>query len=80
MIVVTGATGQLGRGIVEQLLQRAEATRLGVSVRDPEKARDLAARGVHVRQGDFADPAGLHHSFEDATQILMVSSNAIAAA
>lgn len=76
MIVVTGATGQLGRAIVQQLVARLPADQIGVSVRDPEKASDLAALGVRVRQGDFRDPASLTHAFEDATQVLMVSSNA----
>ncbi|WP_216320450.1 SDR family oxidoreductase [Deinococcus aestuarii] len=76
MIIVTGATGQLGRAIVEQLTARLPATQVGASVRDPEKAADLEALGVRVRQGDFRDPASLTHAFEGATQVLMVSSNA----
>ncbi|MER7841330.1 NAD(P)H-binding protein [Streptomyces sp. NPDC096040] len=73
MIIVTGATGQLGSQIVERLLDRVPAERVGVSVRDPEKARSLADRGVRVRQGSFTDPAGLAHAFEGATQVLVVS-------
>ncbi len=73
MIIVTGATGQLGRGIVEQLLARVPPDQVGVSVRDPEKAGAFAARGVRVRRGDFADPASLKYAFEGATQVLIVS-------
>ncbi|GMU03647.1 NAD(P)H-binding protein [Corallococcus caeni] len=76
MIVVTGATGQLGRLIVENLITRVPVDRVAVSVRDVDKAQDLAARGVRVRRGDFAEPASLAHAFEGATQVLMVSSNA----
>lgn len=76
MIIVTGATGQLGRAIVQQLVQRVAAEGIGVSVRDPEKAADLAALGVRVRRGDFNDPGTLAHAFEGATQLLLVSSNA----
>jgi NAD(P)H dehydrogenase (quinone) len=76
MIVVTGATGQLGRGIVQNLIQRMPAAQVGVSVRDPNKAAGLAALGVRVRQGDFAAPDSLPHAFEGATQLLLVSSNA----
>lgn len=79
MIIVTGATGQLGRLIVEKLVERVPADQVGVSVRDPEKAADLRALGVRVRRGDFDDPASLGHAFEDATQVLIVSSNAGAA-
>lgn len=76
MIIVTGATGQLGRGVVEHLLARVPAGRIGVSVRDPRKADDLAQRGVRVRQGDFDDPASLSYAFEGASQVLIVSGPA----
>lgn len=77
MIIVTGATGQLGRRTVERLLERVPAERIGASVRDVEKAGDLADRGVRVRHGDFADPASLAHAFQDASQILIVSASSI---
>ncbi len=56
MIIVTGATGKLGRRTVEHLLERLPAERIGVSVRDPRKAQDLADRGIRVRQGDSTTP------------------------
>ena len=74
MIIITGANGQLGRGIVEQLLGHVPADRIAVSVRDPEKARELREQGVRVRHGDFTDPASLTHAFEGASQVLIVSS------
>ena len=75
MIIVTGASGQLGRAITENLLELVPTERIGVSVRDPEKARDLEERGVRVRRGDFDDAASLDHAFEGASQVLIVSSN-----
>jgi uncharacterized protein YbjT (DUF2867 family) len=75
MIIVTGANGQLGRAVVEQLLERVSAEQVGVSVRDPEKSQGLKERGVRVRKGDFDDPASLVHAFEGASQVLIVSSN-----
>ncbi len=74
MIVVNGATGQLGSQIVEHLLHRVPAGSVGVSVRDPAKAASLAQRGVRVRRGDFTDPATLEHALEDADQVLVVSA------
>ncbi|MGW6130874.1 NAD(P)H-binding protein [Cellulomonas sp. NPDC055163] len=74
MIVLTGATGQLGSQIVERLLESVPAHTVGVSVRDPAKAAGLAERGVRVRAGDFTDPAGLRHAFEGAEQVLVVSA------
>jgi len=73
VIIVTGATGKLGRRTVERLLKRVPADHVGVSVRDPRKAQGLADRGVRVRQGSFDDPASLVHAFEGAEQLLLVS-------
>jgi uncharacterized protein YbjT (DUF2867 family) len=75
MIVITGATGKLGSRIVEQVLQRVPATEVAVSVRDPDRAAGLAARGVRVRRGDYTDPASLADAFEGATQVLIVSAS-----
>lgn len=74
MIIVTGANGKLGRAVVEQLLKRAPAEQIAVSVRDLNKAQDLKDRGVRVRQGDFDDADSLLHAFEGASQVLIVSS------
>ena len=76
MIVVTGGTGRLGRRIVERLIERVPVASIGASVRDPAKAAGLAALGVRVRQGDFAQPDSLAGAFEGAEQVLLVSSNA----
>ena len=76
MIVVTGATGKLGRLIVEDLATRVPQGEIGVSVRDPEKATWLQERGIRVLRGDFSQPGTLHEAFEGATQLLIVSSNA----
>ncbi|CAI6062917.1 SDR family oxidoreductase [Cohnella sp. JJ-181] len=75
MIIVTGATGQLGSMTVERLLARIPAEQLGVSVRDPQKAQNLQAKGVRVRKGDFNDAGSLAYAFEGATQVLIVSSD-----
>ncbi|MDQ3786027.1 MAG: NAD(P)H-binding protein [Actinomycetota bacterium] len=77
MIVVSGATGKLGALVVEGLLERVPAEQVGVSVREPERTAGLAARGVRVRRGDFAEPSTLAGAFEGATQVLLVSVNAI---
>ncbi|GAA5141923.1 NAD(P)H-binding protein [Nocardioides marinquilinus] len=78
MIIVTGATGHLGRGIVDHLLTRVGPDEVGVSVRDPDRAADLAERGVRVRRGDFGEPGSLPHAIEGARLLLVVSSNAAA--
>lgn len=76
MILVTGATGQLGRRIVDQLVARRGGTAgLAVSVRDPARAADLAERGISVRPGDFDQPAGLAAAFAGAEKIVLVSTD-----
>lgn len=77
MIVVTGANGKAGRAVVEQLLERVPAEKLGVSVRDTDEAADLAERGVRVRRGDFGEPATLRRSLEGARRVLVVSVNSV---
>lgn len=77
MIIVTGATGALGSATVRALLDRMPANQIGVSVRDTAKAADLAATGVRVRPGDFADPASLASAFEGADRVLVVSGSTL---
>ncbi|MDD7939322.1 NAD(P)H-binding protein [Actinomycetospora lutea] len=77
MIIVTGASGQLGHAVLERLLDRAPAEQVGASVRDPSSVRDLAERGVRVRRGDYADPASLAEAFDGASRVLVVSANTL---
>lgn len=77
MIVVTGATGKLGRHVVEELLKKTAPGELAVVVRTPEKAADLAARGVQVRQGDYARPETLVPGLAGAEKVLLISSNEV---
>jgi NAD(P)H dehydrogenase (quinone) len=75
MIIVTGANGHLGRGVVENLLARIPAERIVATVREPDQASALAERGVTVRAGDFSKPETLASAFEGAEQVLVVSPN-----
>ncbi len=75
MIIVTAASGQLGRLVIAELLQRVPAERIVAAVRDPAKVADLADQGVLVRHADYTDPASLDKAFEGATKVLLISSN-----
>jgi NAD(P)H dehydrogenase (quinone) len=75
MILVTGANGNLGRAIVEKLLQKIPATKVAVSVREPEKAKDLSEKGISVRQGDFDNLEMLPKAFEDAKTLVLISTS-----
>lgn len=74
-MLVTGATGKLGSKVVETLLKSVPASQLAVSVRNPEKAEGLRARGVDVRQGDFDRPETLDAAFAGIDRILIISAD-----
>jgi NAD(P)H dehydrogenase (quinone) len=74
-ILVTGATGKLGSKVVDSLLKSIPASELAVSVRDPEKAEGLRARGVEVRQGDFDRPETLDNAFKGIDRLLIISAD-----
>jgi len=75
MIVVTGATGQLGRLVIKALLKTQSASEIVAAVRSPEKAADLAALGVQVRRADYNEPATLDAAFKGADKLLLISSS-----
>lgn len=77
-IVVTGATGHLGRLVVEALLRRGvPASEIVATGRSTDKIKDLADRGVTVRHVDFTDRANLAEAFAGAEKVLLVSSSEI---
>ncbi|WP_421549457.1 SDR family oxidoreductase [Pseudomonas sp. QD4] len=77
MIAITGATGQLGRLVIDALLQRVPASEVLALVRDPLKARDLTALGVTVRQADYSQPPTLATALVGVERLLLISSNEI---
>ena len=77
MIVVTGASGQLGQLVVEELLKTVPASQIVAAVRDPQKANDLATKGVIVRQADYAQPESLAAAFAGAEKVLLISSSEV---
>lgn len=74
-MLVTGATGKLGSKIVEALLNVVPVNQLAVSVRNPEKAEGLQARGVDVRKGDFDYPETLDAAFAGVDRLLVISAD-----
>jgi NAD(P)H dehydrogenase (quinone) len=75
-LLVTGASGQLGRRVLELLLE-ADAGTLVAATRTPDKLADFAARGVIVRQADFEDPASLATAFAGVDRLLIISTDLI---
>lgn len=75
MITVTGATGKLGRLVVDGLLERVPADQVIAAVRNPGKAADLAERGVKVRHADYAEPETLLPALDGTDKLLLISGN-----
>lgn len=78
MILVTGASGQLGKLVITHLLARGvAANQIVAAVRSPEKASDLSAQGVVVRQADYNDPASFTAALEGVKRVVLVSSSEV---
>ncbi|CUW30420.1 MULTISPECIES: SDR family oxidoreductase [Streptomyces] len=74
-IVVTGATGHLGRHVVRQLLEKVPAEQITAVVRDEAKAADLAARGVRLAVADYNAPETFDGLFAAGDKVLLISGN-----
>lgn len=74
-IVVTGATGHLGRHVVEQLLEKVPAEQITAVVRDEAKAADFAARGVKLAVADYNTPETFDGLFAAGDKVLLISGN-----
>jgi NAD(P)H dehydrogenase (quinone) len=75
MILITGATGQLGTAVVRQLLARVDASQVAVLARDPGKAAALQRQGVSVRVGDYGDSDSLARAMDGIDRVLLIASN-----
>lgn len=73
-IAITGATGQLGRVVVEKLKERTAAENLVALVRTPEKALDL---GIEARSFDYTNPDTLVESLKGIDKLFLISGNEI---
>ena len=78
MLLVTGANGNLARSVIGNLLRLTDPGNIVVTTRDPASsyARELAARGVTVRHGDFDAPETLGPAFAGASRALLISTYA----
>ncbi|MEV0028572.1 SDR family oxidoreductase [Nocardia sp. NPDC050793] len=72
-VAIAGASGQLGRLVVEELLRAGEAP--VAIVRDPRKVADLTERGVEVRQADYGDTTALDRALAGVDRLLLISGN-----
>lgn len=78
-LLVTGASGQLGRAVLTHLLDtlKVEPARIVAVSRKVEALADVAGRGVTVRAGDFDDAASLDRAFAGAARLLLISTDSL---
>ena len=77
MIAVTGASGQLGRLVIDALLNRVATGEIVALVRTPDSVSDLAAKGVQVRAFDYDAPETLAPALAGVNRLLLISGNAV---
>jgi len=75
-ILVTGASGNIGRQTLTHLLRRLPARDVVGLARDPARLAELAAEGIEVRQGDYFDRDGLVRAFDGIDKLMLVSATA----
>jgi NAD(P)H dehydrogenase (quinone) len=75
-LLVSGASGQLGRRVVE-LLQETYNGPIIAATRTPEKLSAFAGANVTVRRADFEDPASLSEAFAGVDRLLLISTDAV---
>ncbi|AIQ18167.1 NmrA family transcriptional regulator [Paenibacillus sp. FSL H7-0357] len=73
--MITGATGQLGRLIIDNLLQKMPQEQIVAGARHPDKAIELQRQGIEIRYADYDVPEGLEAAFHDISQLLLISSS-----
>lgn len=78
-LIVTGASGQLGRAVTRLLAERVPAQEIVLVTRDPAALSAAAPVGATVRRGDFDDPAGLAAAFAGGTRLLLISTDRLGA-
>jgi NAD(P)H dehydrogenase (quinone) len=76
-VIVTGASGHLGRLVAEDLVERIPPTDIVLVTRHPDALRDMANAGVTVRYGDFDQPDSLSEAFAGGERMLLISTLAI---
>ncbi len=79
MILVTGASGQLGQLVIQALLKKVPAQQIIATVRNPAKAEHLKSLGIQIRQADYNQPESWPQALDGVTKLLLISGSEIGA-
>ncbi|HKM98130.1 MAG TPA: SDR family oxidoreductase [Buttiauxella sp.] len=77
MIAITGASGQLGQLVIEDLLKTVAAEQLVAIVRNPTKVSQFSERGVQVRAASYEDKTALVQALDGVEKLLLISSSEV---
>jgi NAD(P)H dehydrogenase (quinone) len=74
MILITGATGNLGKAVIEKLLHHIPPQQITALVRDEKKAGPLRAKGINISIGDYESRRLLLRAFKGIEKLLLIAS------
>lgn len=77
MILVTGATGQLGQLVIQSLLKKVPPQQIVAAVRNLDKAKELKALGIQVREADYNNPESWTAALAGIKKLLLISGNEV---
>ena len=75
-ILITGATGQLGKNVINLLLNKVDKNQISALVRNPAKAEELKKQGVEIREGDYDNYESLVKAFNGNENVVKAAKEA----
>lgn len=75
MILITGASGNLGNAVIENLLKQVSASQIAGLFRNASKAKSVSEKGINLRIGDYSDKTLLAKVFQGVEKLLLISSS-----
>lgn len=76
-LLVTGASGQLGRLVIDGLLKSTPAAKIAATVRNANAGASLREKGIDVHVADYEQPQSLDKAFAGVDRLLLISSSEV---
>ena len=74
MILVCAATGRIGARTIDRLVNVDQVRAVAAGVRDPEKCKNIKAKGVELRTVDYDNLSGLESAFQGVERLVLIPS------